>query len=153
MSAPGPVVTYRWEGEDWAFELADVVEVLGARVVTPVPGMDPCVLGIVTWRGRTLPVLAPRPLKETHAAPDLKRRLLVLRRPGAFAVPVDEPGRVIDAGMASVVDVPEGSETQVDGLRLLRLDGRLVRVLDPHSLTRSGRALSSSPTGSARREA
>ena len=154
MSAPSSVVTYRWEGEEWAFELSDVVEVVGARPVTPVPGMDPRVLGIVTWRGRTLPVVVPRALKDSPGAPDLKKRLLVLRRPGTFAVPVDEPGRVIDAGQAEVVDLPKGSDgASSDGLRLLRLEGRLVRVLDPRSLVGSGSALASSPTPSARREA
>lgn len=147
------VVTFRWEGEDWAFEVPDVVEVVGARTVTPVPGTEPRVLGIVTWRGRTLPVLAPQALKDPAGTPDLKRRLIVLRE-GPFAVPVDEPGRVIDAGTAEVVDLPkDGEGTPPDGLRLLRLEGRLVRVLDPRALVAIGSGLPSRGTSSARRKA
>jgi chemotaxis signal transduction protein len=138
-----PLVTFRWEGEDWAFEAFDVVEIVGARAVTPVPNTSSRVLGIVTWRGRTLPVLLPRALKDPPVSTDLKKRLLVLRRPGSFAVPVDEPGRVVDARSAENVEWAgaEGAARPA-GLRLVRVEERLVRVLDPRALVE---ALQSAP--------
>ncbi|MFN8179497.1 MAG: chemotaxis protein CheW [bacterium] len=139
MSAP--IVSFRWDGEEWAFDAADVIEMIGARTVTRVPGTAPRILGIVTWRGRTLPVLLPRALKEPPVSTDLKKRLLVLRRPGAFAVPVDEPGRVIDASAAESIEwasIEAGARPS--GLRLLRLEERLVRVLDPKVLVESASA-------------
>jgi chemotaxis signal transduction protein len=144
------LVTFLWEGENWAFDLADVVEVVGTRHVTPLPGAHPRLLGIVTWRGRTLPVFAPGALKDSPVPPDLKRRLLVLRRPGPFAVPVDEPGRVVDAAAAERVDLRE--DGPADGLRLLRVDGRLVRLLDPRAIVATGGAPTDRREGTPGRE-
>lgn len=118
MRENGAVVTFRWDGDVWAFPVDAVVEVAARRPVTPVPGMDPRMAGIVTWRGQSLPVVLPRRLKPGGEAPELKSRFLVVRAGAPFAVPVDEPGRVAFA-------LDEGED---------------VRVLDPGALV--GRATS-----------
>jgi chemotaxis signal transduction protein len=137
VSAGATLVTFRWDGELWAFDLADVMEVAGARPVTPVPGTGRRMLGIVAWRGRTLPVLAPRRLKADPAPPDLRGRFLVLRVPSPFAVPVDEPGRVV-TGCAVVAAAREAAAASGAVRAVVRVEGARVQVLDPRVLAADG---------------
>lgn len=111
------VVTFRVDGEDWAVDVQDVAEIVPGRPITRLPGAPPFVLGLVSWRGRTLPVLVPQPLKGARPAPDVKRRLLVLRRPEPCAVPIDESARI---GRAQVG--PEGTAVRFEGRELALLD-------------------------------
>ena len=139
MSGPERIVTFLWDGEEWAFDLEDVVEVATARSVTPVPGTGSGVMGIASWRGRTLPVLLPRGLKESTATPDLKSRLLVLRHPAPFAVPLDEPGRVATIGAGTFPPPEMTGEGEDRTLRaVVHVDGRPVRILDPRVLAANG---------------
>ena len=101
MSPPsGRFRTFRLDGETFAVDVDDVAAIIASRPVTRLPGGPEQVLGLVSWQGRTVPVLAPRPLKRGLAAPDLRRRLLVLRRPEPCAIPIDEAGRIVRAEVA-----------------------------------------------------
>jgi chemotaxis signal transduction protein len=118
-------VTFRWDGEPWALDVGDVIEIVAARAVTRLPGSSQRLLGLVAWRGRTLPVVIPRALKEGRPGPDVKRRLLVLGRPAPFAVPLDEAGRV------AVADPPGEGESENGPVRV---DGLQVTLIDPEDL-------------------
>jgi chemotaxis signal transduction protein len=133
------VVTFRWDGAPWAFDVGDVVEIARARAVTPIPGTGDRLLGIVAWRGRTLPVVLPRRLKETTVAPDQLHRLLVLRHPAPFAVPVDEPGRVVGGAVEADDMSPPSLEDAADCVRrIVRVGGVPVPVLEPRVLVARG---------------
>jgi chemotaxis signal transduction protein len=129
------VVTF-WLGEnEFAFDLADVVEMTLAQDLTHLPGTTPRVAGVTTWRGRTIPVIDLRALlKLEDSPPDVKKRLLVLDRPGPFAVLVERPGRILAAGETSPVaaDDEEGARSLM--VSLARTDQGLVRILDPARL-------------------
>ena len=131
----GPWITFRWADGDYALDVGDVVEILSARPATPVPGAAPRLAGIVSWRGRTLPVLnLPSPLKHAEPAPDVEKRMIVLRRPASFAVRVDEPGRILHAVELEEREAKseeEVREVQVNGIRWMQWDGGPIRVLDP----------------------
>lgn len=141
MSGAGAVVTFRWDGELWAFAVEDVVEMATRRAVTPIPGMGERMAGIVSWRGRSLPVVYPRRLKDGAKAPETRSRILVVRAGAPFAVPVDEPGRVAFALPADDGRRDAAEDPAVRAIR--RADGARVRVLDPGVLV--GRAASGAP--------
>ena len=85
------------------------------------------------WRGQTLPVVDLRAhLKLPDSPPDVKNRLLVLDRPGLFAVLVERPGRILATRATHSVETP--GEEPDDSIRLVRTDGGLVRILDPTRL-------------------
>jgi two-component system chemotaxis response regulator CheV len=128
VSAPFLLVTFRVAESTFAFDVEDVVEVAGLGIVTRVPGTAERVLGVTSWRGRTLPVLlVSADLKREAAAPDQRCRLVVLKNPGAFAIRVDAPGQII-RDWTPIPDAPPGSgETR----QLARVRNELVRVLDP----------------------
>lgn len=131
----GPWVTFRCAGREYALGVHDVVEMLAARRITPLPGSRGRLAGIVSWRGRTLPVLdLPSTLKHASASPDLEKRMLVLRVPALFAVRVDEPGHILHEH--EVEDVPVENvvaerEAREHGIRLVRTGSGLVRLVDP----------------------
>lgn len=144
MSRTAAVVTFRWGGADYAFEIADVVEVTPLADLTPLPGSSPRVAGVTTWRGRTIPVIdLAALLKPEEEAPDLRKRLLVLGRPGHFGVLIDEPGRVL-----SLPGIPEPGLPGGDSRRGGRWESSVVRgrhgsvsVLDPERVLGSSREL------------
>ena len=127
------VVTFWLGSEEYGFPVTEVVEMTPAASVTRVPGAPPRVAGITTWRGRTIPVLDLRAhLKLEDSPPDVKSRLLVLDRPGPFAVLVERPGRILTTGEIRPVESPaRGSE---DAFTLMQTEDGLVRVLDPLGL-------------------
>ncbi len=141
MSGADAVVTFRWDGDVWAFAVEDVVEMTERRAVTPVPGMGERMAGIVSWRGRSLPVVYPRRLKDGAKAPETRSRFLVVRAGAPFAVPVDEPGRVAFALPAEEGPADEAEDPAVRAIR--RADGARIRVLDPGVLV--GRAANGAP--------
>jgi chemotaxis signal transduction protein len=149
MSATtGLFVTFRLDGAEYAFALTDVVELTRVLPITPVPRTADRVLGVATWRGKTIAVLdVAAYLKRRTRTPDAKGRLLVLGRPDPFAVLIGEPGRVLRAEDATPVDLAEGGGPgDAAGVSLVRTAAGLVRVVDPacllgdpHTLLAEGR--------------
>ncbi|MGQ0720063.1 MAG: chemotaxis protein CheW [Candidatus Eiseniibacteriota bacterium] len=137
MSAPpGPFVTFRLDGAEYAFALTDVVELTRVLPITPVPRTADRVLGVATWRGKTIAVLdVAAHLKRRPRTPDARGRLLVIGRPDPFAVLIGEPGRLLRAEDATPVELPDAAGPgETAGISLVRTAGGLVRVVDPACL-------------------
>jgi purine-binding chemotaxis protein CheW len=135
------LVTFQLQNELFAFDVRDVEEVLATREVTRLPGMAAHVVGVASWRGGTIPVVQlTLLLKPGEAPPDLKRRMLVLRRPGPIGVLIDRPGRVLAPGEWATVSRPTGEDADPsgEGIRLVKTSEGIVRVLDPGLITGVG---------------
>jgi purine-binding chemotaxis protein CheW len=132
------LVTF-WVGDkEYAFDVRDVVEVAADVGVAKVPGAPDRFEGVVAWRGQTIPVLRLASfLKAREHTPDVKRRLLVLARLGAFAVPVDRLGRVLHASEVAPVDYVARAGQRDPIVSLVRSEGGIIRVLDPARLISS----------------
>ena len=80
-------------GKNWILVRAEVVsEFLSGTPWLSVPGSTPIVPGVMTWRGRAIPVLdLPRALGFGAIAPldECPRVMVVERSLGAVAIPVD----------------------------------------------------------------
>ena len=138
MTDPATLVTFAWDGEIWGFAVRDVVEIASARPVTPVPGLGPCLPGIVSWRGRTLPVILPRRLKRSPGPPEVKSRFLVVRAEAPFAVPLDETGRVVPGEPLGLPEAGIDAEPPSGVRANLRSGATAIRILDPTALAASG---------------
>lgn len=138
----GPWITFSCGDTDYALDVFDVLELLPARTATPVPGGTDRLAGITTWRGRTLAVIDwPATLKAERDTPDLRKRMIVVRRPSPFALRVDAPGRIVGAGELEELTMEGGGadrEARDQGVRLLRSRHGLVRVLDPRRILGRG---------------
>jgi chemotaxis signal transduction protein len=124
------LVTFWLGDQEYAFEVTDVVEMTASPLVTRVPGAPARFAGVTNWRGRTIPVLNLRArLKLPDRPPDVKKRILVLDRPGPFGVLVERPGRILAASATH----PYGATMTKpdDPIRLVRAEDGLVRILDP----------------------
>jgi chemotaxis signal transduction protein len=135
-AASGSFVTFRLDGAEYAFALTDVVELTRVLPITPVPRTAARVLGVATWRGKTIVVLdVAAHLKRRVRTPDARGRLLVIGRPDPFAVLIGEPGRVLRAEDATPVELPDAAAaSDAAGVSLVRTAGGLVRVVDPACL-------------------
>jgi chemotaxis signal transduction protein len=134
-------VTFWLADTEYAFDVSDVVEMVPVPSVTPVPGVVERVAGVTNWRGRTIPVLDLRTLlKVEDRAPDVKKRLLVLSRPGPWGALIERPGRIVPASASEPVDSsrPETDRDAVARPRLVRTEEGLVQVLDAAQLIGNG---------------
>lgn len=137
-----PLVTFTRDGVRYAFEVPDVIEVTALVPVTPVPRTGPRLLGVTSWRGRTIPVVDPRGhLKREAAKPDVKSRILVVGRPSPFGVAIDEPGRLLRSPDRHPVESVGREGPAAPGVRLVRTAEGLVRVLDPEAVLGDVRTL------------
>jgi purine-binding chemotaxis protein CheW len=134
VSAPG-LFAFRAGGGLWAVPVDEVLELVRLGPVTRVPGTSDRVVGVVGWRGRTIPILAfEDDLKPGGSDPDLRGRVLVLARPGPFGLLIERPERVLSPGEWEPTQ-PETGTTSGDPAgpapRFARFEGGLLRRLDP----------------------
>lgn len=99
-------------GDSWLLIRAGLVsEFLSSTTWLSVPGSTPLVPGVMTWRGRAIPVLdLPRALNLGVSAPlDERSRVMVVEHAtGAIAIPVDG-AREVTAYDEEVVHQPHVS--------------------------------------------
>ncbi len=97
---PGPdlarVLIFVLEGREYALPLEAIVEVVGYRKPTTVPGAGSDILGILPWRGRMVTIVDGRARLGLPAGRDEARaRLIMLRDEGEWmALLVDGVSRV-----------------------------------------------------------
>ncbi len=143
---PAAIVTFRTEGRLWAVDVKEVLEIIRAGAVTPVPGTARRLAGVVGWRGKTLAVVRMDPgLKPKPPAPDLMSRILVFGRPGSFGVLIERAGRVLAPGEWTLVREAGTAEAggtarrgEPDGTRYAKTDEGIARIVDPGHLAGPG---------------
>lgn len=119
----------RVAGERCALPVGRVREVGRLPVVTRVPGLPPLVRGVVTWRGRVLPVLDLAAALGTPVDASVADRLVVLTDGVGLAVAaVDDVVEVDDSMLAPVPSTAEQARARlVTGIVIL--DGGPVALL------------------------
>ena len=131
------IVVFRLGEEEYAFGVADVHEIIGPAAPRPVSSPDPWVRGIISLRGRIVPVLdlATR-LGLDREAPADHRIVIIEAQAGIAGVMVDDVVGVLtvtddhleefpvtaDGGLAAVVNL---------GDRVIALLDRSVAVPEP----------------------
>ena len=74
------IITFRLAGQEFGIATACVDEVIPARKITRVPGLDVCLDGIIYVRGAMVPVVALKNALRVESAGILAARVLVILR-------------------------------------------------------------------------
>lgn len=128
------ILTFRLGAERYGIGVRYVREVVRRTAVTPLPGSDPVILGVVNLRGEILPLLDIRPLLGlTSSMPVQALPVIVLGADRAeFGISIDELG---DIGSVKEGDALAPSPTTKPGEPLLLgVSSSAVGVLDGEAL-------------------
>lgn len=131
--APLDVLVFTLDDVRYGIAARDVVEVVRAVAVTPVPGVPAVVLGVIDYRGALVPVFDTR-MRFGHAPREerLEDQFVVVRA-GArtAALRADHAERLVAIDAAAVEDPREqlASIEHIEGVT--RLDDGLLLIHDP----------------------
>lgn len=117
MNPAGAVVVFMVERQRFAVPLAEVVRVLPAVELTPVPGAPPVVVGVFDLHGELIPALDRR---HRHAGSvRLSDQLIVVRtQRRILALLVDDVSGVVERPMSPLPASTEGFEPYRGTVRL-----------------------------------
>jgi purine-binding chemotaxis protein CheW len=97
------ILTFKLLGEDFAFRVSDLDEIIKFQHITPVPRLSDAVLGITSLRGKVIPVIdlkAKLSLRGEPADDSYRRKILIIKGPkGRIGAAVDK--------VTGVVRIPE----------------------------------------------
>ena len=130
MSAtPHQIVVFRLGEEEYAFGVADVHEIIGPAVPRPVSSPDPWVRGIISLRGRIVPVLdlATR-LGLDGEAPAEHKIVIIEAAGGVVGVVVDDVIGVLTFADAQVEALPVAADGGLAAV--VNLGDRVIALLD-----------------------
>ena len=113
--------------EEYALAVGDVLEVVDAPEVTPVPGAPSCILGVCNLRGTVLPVVDAAKVLRADGG-DARQIVITEGAAGRAGVAVDQ---VIEVGV--LPDARESTESVHLSATVLH-DQRLVGIVDLDSL-------------------
>lgn len=128
------LVTFHLGREEYGVEIASVQEIIRATDITPVPGAQSHVRGVINLRGKIIPVvdLRRRFSLDGIEASDAQRIVVVEMGEKRIGMLVDSVSQVLKVPAASVEELPEEAtsvaENYIKGVG--KLDGRLVIILD-----------------------
>ncbi len=143
----GTFVTFYLGGEEHACDVFDVIEVTPAMQVTGLPGASPSIAGVITWRGRTVPVVDLDLAVEAAQGGGAPRRpLLLLRGPDPFALRIDRAGVILPAGKIASTEPPD-AESLDWVVAVLHTERGSVPVLDPARVAAAAGCASSGDLG------
>jgi len=136
--APQQVVVFELASETYALDINHVHEIIRIQPVTPVPGAEDYIEGLINLRGRVVPVvdLRKRFYLPARATGDRSRIIVV-------QLADDIVGAVVDAVSEVITVNPDHVEpaakvvTGVDAeyiRTIAKIDGRLVAVLNPDKI-------------------
>ncbi len=128
------LVTFHLGREEFGVDIGSVQEIIRATDITPVPGAQSHVRGVINLRGKIIPVvdLRRRFALETVDASDAQRIIVVELGEKRIGMLVDSVSQVIKVPSGVVEEIPEEAtsvdENYIKGVG--KLDSRLVIILD-----------------------
>jgi len=128
------VVVFSLAGELYAFPGRDVLEILPAEGISPIPGTPDCIPGLITVRGDIESVIDLRKALELPARGDAPGQILLVTG-GAVrsGVLIDAVEDVVDVPGCSILAPPQNLDRGVREFVAgeLEQEGRSVTLLDP----------------------
>ncbi len=128
------LVTFHLGKEEFGVDIGSVQEIIRATDITPVPGAQSHVRGVLNLRGKIIPVvdLRRRFALEAIDASDAQRIIVVELGEKRIGMLVDSVSQVIKVPSGVVEEIPEEAtsvdENYIKGVG--KLDSRLVIILD-----------------------
>ena len=143
------ILTFAAAGEQYALEILEVREIVELRSLTRVPSAPKAVRGVVSLRGRAVPVLDLGLHLGMPSAPLTQRSCVIMvdgpagGKSGVVGILADAVSKVVDVPDTDLEEPPSITATGVALVKALaKADDRFVMVLDlPNVLERLGRGL------------
>lgn len=134
------ILSFKVSGQDYAFRVHDIQEILRGQSVTPVPGSSRYILGITSLRGTIIPVVdLNRRLLANEAQEYGKRtKIVVAAGPkGSIGVVVESAVNVFAIPEEDIGDIPESLSEEASSFldNVARLDqGKIVFLINTDRL-------------------
>ena len=121
-------VTFSLAGETWAIESRYALEVFRLANLARLPGAEPPVFGITTWRGALLTILDLRLVLGLSAASldDLGRVIVLGKEAPAFGILADQVHGLVAVRASEMREPPEGVAVQRDYVQGVTGDAMIV---------------------------
>jgi purine-binding chemotaxis protein CheW len=133
------LLVFRLMGEEYAFRVEDIQEILRPQRITRVPRAQEYVLGVTSLRGKVVPVLELRKrLLLGGEAEGAKRRILIVKGPKGFiGAMVDEVVDVLKVPQSALKEppghLPDNLERFIEGVALWQ--GQFISLLKVEETT------------------
>lgn len=130
------IVSFFLDGEEYAFDVADAVEVLRPKNVTEVPRTPAFIKGILSVRGEMVPVICLKKLlgikspASDNGAGRMTRILLAGAEESKAGFSVDRIGGVKEYRVSLIEETPGGGFIK----GIIHLDGGVINILDINRL-------------------
>ena len=123
------IVVFRLGEEEYAFGVADVHEIIGPAAPRPVSSPDPWVRGIISLRGRIVPVLDLATRLGVEADTPADHKIVIIEAAGGVAgVVVDDVVGVLTVADAQIEELPVAADGGLAAV--VNLGNRVIALLD-----------------------
>ncbi len=146
------LLTFKLDDQEYALNIANVVQVVRMVAVTRAPKAPAYVEGMINLRGRVIPVISIRQRCGLAEKPyDLNTQLLIARADQrVMALMVDVVSEVLSIP-AGYIEPPDRISAEMEHLLAVgKLGDRLILILDPRTLLSD--AVAASLSGSSERD-
>jgi len=131
-------LTFKLSNEVFAIEVLKVKEIIGLRLITPVPSMPSYVLGVINVRGNVLPVISLIKRFELEVIPDTHKTCIIIistiidNESIDIGIVVDMVNQVYDILPNSIESTPMfGSSLRKDFIQKIgKVNGKFISILD-----------------------
>jgi len=128
------LLTFVLAGEEYAFRIEDVYELIRLQRITRIPKAASSLLGITSLRGKVIPVVDLRKVLslDGKGAEERKQKILILKgAKGPFGAVIDRVVGVISPSASGIVEtpahLPEAQMKFIEGVAIV--DGRFISIL------------------------
>ncbi len=129
MSATQQIVVVRLGEEEYAFGVADVHEIIGPAAPRPVASPDPWVRGIISLRGRIVPVLDLATRLGLTSEPPADHKIVIIEAiAGVAGVVVDDVVGVLTVSDEHLEELPVAAAGSL--VAVVNLGDRVIALLD-----------------------
>ncbi|WP_205696169.1 chemotaxis protein CheW [Conexibacter sp. SYSU D00693] len=128
------LVVFSLAGEEYALPISHVHEIIRYAEPRSVASSDPSVRGVISLRGKILPVLdLAQRLGLDRAADGVESNIVIVETDAEMAgVICDEVEEVITVESSTLEEAPGSDHVSIDGIA--KIDDRLVVLLNPHGI-------------------
>ena len=127
------LVVFALAEEEYALPIQQVQEIIRYAEPRAVSSADPWIRGVISLRGKIVPVFDLALRLGLHAEPAAEQKIVIVETAaGTAGVVVDEVEEVLTVDAAQLDEVPGAGSDAIDGIA--KIDDRLVVLLAPDRL-------------------
>jgi purine-binding chemotaxis protein CheW len=127
------LVVFALGNEEYALPIQQVQEIIRYSEPRAVSSADPWIRGVISLRGKIVPVFDLGLRIGVHAEPGEDQKIVIIETAaGTAGVVVDEVEEVLTVGAEQLDEIPGAGDDAIDAIA--KIDDRLVVLLNPDRL-------------------